>query len=148
MTDHLTAQARSENMARIRSKNTLPEMAIRRVLFAWGYRYRIHGDLPGKPDIVFPTEKVAVFCHGCYFHRHGCSRTTVPATNVSYWRRKFERNRARDAEVQQLLADEGWRVVVLWECDIRRDAQAEASKVARLVDAARAESGAPRLDNQ
>ena len=108
-------------MSRIRGKDTVPELRVRRVLHAAGYRFRLHRkDLPGSPDIVLPRHRVVVFVHGCYWHRHSrCRLTTTPKTNVEFWRQKFDRNVERDRTVQAALEALGWHVVVIWECETR-----------------------------
>jgi len=107
-------------MSRIRSKNTNPELLIRRTLYRLGYRYRLHrSDLPGKPDIVFSRNKKAIFVHGCFWHLHkGCVDGRLPKTNVEYWRSKLARNIARDSRNQGKLRSLGWRVLTVWECDL------------------------------
>lgn len=121
MTDHIDTEARSRLMSRVRSKNTRPEMALRRALHAQGYRYRVHRkDLPGSPDIVFPARKRVVFVHGCFWHRHaGCKLSSTPKSNVEFWTRKFEANVARDLRNQRELEQMGWQVFVIWQCQIR-----------------------------
>src|SRR5689334_5847422 len=106
--------SRSENMRRIRSSDTEPEMLLRRRLHSAGVRYRVrYSRLIGKPDIVVACYKVAIFVHGCFWHRHeGCQRATFPKTNISYWREKFKRNIERDARVESALRQAGWTVVV------------------------------------
>ena len=112
--------ARSFNMSRIRGKDTTPELTVRRILWARGYRYRLHRkDLPGSPDIVLQRYNAAIFVHGCYWHRHGCHATTTPATRRDFWLRKFDDNVARDGRNVELLGEAGWRVLVIWECSIR-----------------------------
>ena len=110
-------------MARIKSSGTKPEETIRKALFALGFRYRkndIH--LPGKPDIVFPKYKVVVFVHGCFWHRHeGCKYNRLPKSNTLYWVKKFERNVQRDQELISKLQKLGWKVYVIWECQIEDD---------------------------
>ena len=120
MVDFLSPRERSERMSRIRSKNTHPELALRRVLHRMGLRYRLHGaGLPGRPDLVFPRYKVVVFVHGCFWHRHsGCSIATTPKSNTAFWMEKFEKNVARDARVAEQLEEQGWRVLVAWECEL------------------------------
>ncbi len=118
MTDRLSPARRSENMRRIRSRNTEPEMAVRRLLHGLGYRYRLHvKDLPGKPDIVFPSRRCIVMVHGCFWHGHkGCRESRMPLSNREYWVEKLERNYARDREHLRSLRRLGWRVMVVWEC--------------------------------
>lgn len=119
--DRLTPEQRSKNMAAIRSKNTKPELYVRRVLHAHGFRFRIHRkDLPGKPDIVFPSRKCAIFVNGCFWHGHECQRAALPATRREYWKPKIERTKARDAQNCRELRAAGWNVKTVWECDLRR----------------------------
>lgn len=110
---------RSENMARIRSRDTAPELKLRRALHAAGLRYRLHAhDLPGKPDVVFRPQKLAIFVHGCFWHRHeGCRRSNMPKSRQDYWRPKLERNVARDELARTALEASGWTVLILWECE-------------------------------
>lgn len=120
MVDHLTKEKRSWNMSQIRSKNTRPEMIIRSMLHKMGYRFRLHRkDLPGKPDIVLPKYKTVVFVHGCFWHRHkGCKRCTRPTTNQNYWQMKFDRNIKKDRSNKTKLKKMGWKVIIVWECEI------------------------------
>lgn len=120
MVDFLTPAQRSERMSRIRGKDSRPELALRRVLHRLGLRYRLHAtDLPGKPDLVFPRYKAVVFVHGCFWHRHdGCKIATTPKSNTPFWVEKFEKNKARDSRVAAALRNIGWRVFVVWECDL------------------------------
>lgn len=106
-------------MARIRGKNTGPELAVRKVLHRLGFRFRLHRrDLPGRPDLVLPRHRTAVLVHGCFWHRHqGCKNATTPKSNVEFWEAKFARNTARDAETEQALTACGWRVLTVWECE-------------------------------
>ena len=106
-------------MSRIRSRDTSIELAVRRHLFSRGFRYRLHYPLPGKPDIVFPGRRLAVFVNGCFWHMHGCRLSKMPSTRSDFWKAKLEGNRERDAEVSALLTGRGWTVVTLWECEIR-----------------------------
>lgn len=112
--------ARSAQMRLIRAKDTKPELAVRRALFALGYRYRLHAaKLPGKPDLVFPGRRKAIFIHGCFWHRHsGCKKTRTPKTRLEYWQPKFAANVARDERNQAALRAEGWRFMVVWECEL------------------------------
>jgi len=107
-------------MSRIRGKNTRPEMLVRSVLHRLGYRFRIHSPrLPGKPDIVLPKHRTVVFVHGCFWHRHpACKYAYQPKTRVEFWSRKFADNIRRHAEVTAQLTQQGWRVVVVWECEL------------------------------
>jgi DNA mismatch endonuclease, patch repair protein len=118
MRDPLT---RSQMMARIRSKNTKPEVLVRSALHVRGLRFRNQvDDLPGKPDIANKTHKWAIFVHGCFWHSHaGCKLASSPKSNVGYWAEKFVRNQARDAEKIAALRSQGYRVLVVWECDVR-----------------------------
>lgn len=111
--------ARSANMARIGAKDTKPELIVRRLLHSLGYRYRLHRrDLPGTPDICFPSRKKVIFVHGCFWHRHdGCKRTTTPKTRTSFWENKFQQNVVRDRENLESLSDLEWEAIVVWECE-------------------------------
>lgn len=108
-------------MARIRTKDTKPEMVVRRYLHGLGYRYRLHAkDLPGSPDIVFRRQKVAVFVHGCFWHRHqDCRLAYTPKSRRDFWEAKFAANRARDEAARKSLEADGWEVIVVWECKTR-----------------------------
>lgn len=113
-------EQRSFNMSRIRGKDTRPEMMVRGWLWANGYRYRLHRkDLPGKPDIVLPKYRAVIFVHGCFWHRHGCRSTTTPESRRDFWQAKFKGNVQRDKDSQTKLVNQGWRVLVLWECEIK-----------------------------
>ena len=124
-------------MSRIRGKDTGPELALRRVLHRLGLRYRLHGaGLPGKPDLVFRRYKTVVFVHGCFWHRHPkCNIATTPKSNTLFWVEKFERNVARDKRVSAVLVTMGWKVVVVWECEVASAAKAQTTgvRLARLI---------------
>ncbi len=107
-------------MSRVRGKNTKPEMAVRRLIHGMGYRYRLHAaDLPGRPDLVFRKRKKVIFVHGCFWHRHpGCKLTRTPKSRVQFWRNKLEANHERDLRNQEKLRADGWKVLVVWECEI------------------------------
>jgi DNA mismatch endonuclease (patch repair protein) len=122
MADIVTPEVRSRMMSGIRGKDTRPEMVVRRFLHRLGLRYRLHDrELPGTPDLVFPRHGAVVFVHGCYWHRHkGCKYASTPAGNVEFWRGKFADNERRDRESVARLIDAGWRVIVLWECGLRK----------------------------
>lgn len=119
--DVLTPWQRSYCMSRIRGKDTAPELYVRRVAHAQGLRFRLHREgLPGRPDLVFPGKGIALFIHGCFWHRHsGCPKASTPATNVAQWNVKFDKNVDRDRRVTAELEALGWRVVVIWECETK-----------------------------
>ena len=118
--DHLTPEQRSANMRRIRSKDTKPELAVRRLAHAMGYRFRLHRrDLPGSPDLTFPGRRKVIFVHGCFWHGHDCRRAHVSKTRREFWARKVERNRARDAANLSLLRALNWDTLVIWECETK-----------------------------
>jgi DNA mismatch endonuclease, patch repair protein len=127
--DKLTPQKRSQNMSKIRAKNTKLELRVRRYLFSKGYRYRIHGKLPGKPDLVFGGKKIAVFVQGCFWHRHGCKLTYTPKSNVEFWQNKFEKNKQRDLIVRYELRQLGWYPFDLWECLLKSEFESSIDKL-------------------
>lgn len=133
--DTIGKAERSRVMSRIRGRNTGPEMAVRRALFDAGLRYRLHRrDLPGSPDIVMAGRRIAIFVHGCFWHRHrGCSYATQPKTNAAFWKSKLRRNQERDQSAVKQLRDNGWRVLTVWECSIKRRVSEETLQE-RLVD--------------
>lgn len=127
---------RSRNMAAMRGQDTAPERQVRRALHAAGFRFRLHSkDVPGRPDLLLPRYRRAVLVHGCFWHAHGCARAPFPKSNQAYWTAKFAMNRARDARVQAALAAAGWRVTVLWQCQLDED-------IAALLATLRAERAA------
>lgn len=132
--DRISPERRSANMARIRGKNTRPELLVRSTLHRLGYRFRLHGkDLPGKPDVILPRFRTVILVHGCYWHRHpGCRLATLPQTNVSFWETKFVKNVDRDQRVTKDLEDLGWRVVVIWECETKNPDELRRALVERL----------------
>ena len=134
MTDKLSPARRSANMSRIRSKDSTPEMLVRRLVFKLGYRYRLHrANLPGKPDLVFPSRKKAVFVHGCFWHQHqGCREGRTPGSNETYWGPKLQRNVDRDRQHEAELRRLGWQVLVVWECQLR-DSGTLAQEVGRFL---------------
>lgn len=119
MVDTLTKRERSERMGRVKGADTKPEMVVRRLVHALGYRYRLHArDLPGKPDIVFRRRKKVIFVHGCFWHRHAeCKLARIPKSRPDFWIPKLEGNRERDIRNQEELARMGWRILVIWECE-------------------------------
>lgn len=111
-------------MSRVRSKDTKPEVLLRKLLFSKGFRFRLHGKkLPGTPDIVLPKFRTAIFVHGCFWHLHDCKRGTLPETRREWWKSKLEKNRERDRKNFLLLNEMGWRVAVVWECAFRKHGQ-------------------------
>ncbi|MGO6844813.1 very short patch repair endonuclease [Rhizobium ruizarguesonis] len=129
--DAVTAATRSRNMAKIKSEDTGPELVVRRLVHSLGYRYRLHKkDLPGKPDLVFGRRRKVIFVHGCYWHVHlrydpSCRRARPPKSNTQYWGPKLERNFERDRTHLSRLAAEGWKVLVLWECELKNTSDIE-----------------------
>jgi DNA mismatch endonuclease (patch repair protein) len=128
VTDVFTPAERSAVMRRVKGQNTQPELLVRRMLWRLGARYRLHRrDLPGAPDIVLPGRRLAIFVHGCFWHGHDCARgARVPKANRDYWLGKVARNRARDIESRARLEAMGWRVLTIWECELKDAAALEA----------------------
>ena len=122
MTDRMTPAQRHKCMSHIRSKNTKPEIIVRKYLFAHGYRYRIHCKrLPGTPDIVLKKYRTVIFVNGCFWHGHeGCSLFVIPKTHTDFWQAKIDRNKERDLELRIKLRDLGWHVIQLWECQLKK----------------------------
>ena len=123
MADIVSKQKRSEMMSLIRSKDTKPEITVRKILHRLGYRFRLHRkDLPGQPDIVLRKYKTVIFVHGCFWHGHSCKKgKTLPKTNESFWQNKIKGNQARDNKVLQELTLLGWHPCIIWECEVRND---------------------------
>ena len=119
--DSLTPESRSRQMALVKSKNTRPEMAVRRMAYAMGYRYRLHvRGLPGSPDLVFSKRRAVILVHGCFWHHHeGCSLARIPKSRQEFWVPKLNANRQRDERTMMELEERGWRVLVIWECELR-----------------------------
>jgi DNA mismatch endonuclease (patch repair protein) len=124
--DKISVAERSVNMRAIRSKGMKPEIAVRRLAHSMGYRFRLHRkDLPGKPDMVFPSRRAVIFVHGCFWHQHPdpyCKDARLPKSNKDYWWPKLSRNQTRDAEHEAALKTQGWRVLVIWECQTMDEA--------------------------
>ncbi|TQK03430.1 very short patch repair endonuclease [Herbaspirillum sp. SJZ107] len=133
--DIVDAATRSRMMSGIRSKDTQPEMLVRKYLHRQGFRYRLHArKLPGSPDLVLPKYKVAIFVHGCFWHRHqGCRYATTPASNAERWKLKFDTNTERDARKENMLREAGWRVIVVWECELRRTPAERLDRLANEI---------------
>lgn len=125
MSDKLTPEKRSWNMSRIKGKDTKIEVEVRKYLFSKGYRFRKNDKrYPGKPDIVLPKYHVAIFVHGCFWHRHeGCKDATTPKTRTEFWLEKFDKNVKNDQIKQEKLRELGWKVIVIWECELKRSFQ-------------------------
>jgi DNA mismatch endonuclease (patch repair protein) len=137
-------EQRSRIMRAVKSADTRPEMKVRRLLHAMGYRYRLHRkDLPCKPDIVFPARRKVIFIHGCFWHGHDCKRgARLPKSNREYWRKKIARNMERDRRCLSDLAKEGWKCLVLWECGLSEDEKIRQCLTDFLNDAAQADMSA------
>lgn len=133
MADTITEARRSWNMSRIRGTNTKPELHLRSLLHRAGFRFRLHAkELPGKPDIILPKYRTAVFVHGCFWHRHpGCKYSTTPSTRPDFWQNKFDENVRRDAANRDALESAGWKVLTVWECELKADV---AGVVSNLSD--------------
>ena len=118
---HKVSEQRSRNMSDIKSKNTKPEIAVRKLLHSMGYRFRLHRkDLPGSPDIVLPKYKTVIFVHGCFWHRHeNCKYASTPKTRQEFWEAKFRENINRDKLNQENLSSKGWKIIIVWECEIK-----------------------------
>ena len=120
---------RSENMRAIRSRDTLPEMAVRSLVHRLGYRFRLHRqDLPGKPDLVFSARHKVIFVHGCFWHAHACKTGLIPKTNRDFWLPKLRRNKARDKQNLKALTHQGWDALIIWQCELK-----DSSGVSRRV---------------
>jgi DNA mismatch endonuclease (patch repair protein) len=140
MADKLTPEQRSWNMSRIRGKNTQPELLVRRLLHAKGYRYRLHGQagkdrLPGNPDLVFAGRRKVIFVNGCFWHFHDCRvGLHAPKANADFWEAKRTRTRDRDADQRRRLEDAGWEVLTVWECELK-DGSALESQLVKFLGA-------------
>jgi DNA mismatch endonuclease (patch repair protein) len=132
--DKISTERRSANMRRIRSKDTSPEIALRRLIHSLGYRFRLHRkDLPGQPDIVLPGRRKVIFAHGCFWHQHpDCQEGRIPGSRPDYWVSKLKRNQIRDATSRALLEKQGWKVLVIWECELK-DVAAVTRTVKRFL---------------
>jgi DNA mismatch endonuclease (patch repair protein) len=118
--DTVPPAVRSEIMRRVRSKDTQPEMIVRKVVHRLGFRFRLHSKhLPGSPDLVFASHRKVIFVHGCFWHRHDCSAAEVPASNRQYWQAKQNRNAARDRRNEAAIKQLGWKALIIWECEMK-----------------------------
>jgi DNA mismatch endonuclease (patch repair protein) len=122
MTDKFSPSKRKAIMQSIQGKDSRPEKIVRSMIFKLGFRYRLHDALlPGKPDLVFKSAKKIIFVHGCYWHRHNCKKgNSIPVTNQEFWKQKFAANKKRDKEVRRKLRKEGWKILIIWECETRK----------------------------
>ena len=122
MADHVNRAKRSFIMAAVHSRDTMPEIAVRKIVHSLGYRYRLHdGRLPGRPDLVFPSRRKVVFVHGCFWHRHAkCKYASNPKTRVAYWQAKFFANVARDRRTRRELKKLGWAQMTVWQCELKK----------------------------
>ena len=137
--DRLNPAQRSYAMSRVRSKDTSPEMIVRRLTHSMGYRFRLHcKDLPGSPDLVFPSRRKIIFVHGCFWHRHDCVRgQQVPKSRTEFWLEKLESNRYRDKRNKKALLEMGWNVLTLWECEIKQLGPRLGATIRSFLDAER-----------
>jgi DNA mismatch endonuclease, patch repair protein len=136
MVDTRTAEQRRRIMQSVGVKNTGPEMAVRRVVHAMGFRYALHKrNLPGRPDIVLPARQKIIFVHGCFWHGHDCKKGRPPKSRKEYWLPKIERNRARDLEAIRRLSVDGWSILTIWQCETRNPVDLKA-KLAKFLGAA------------
>jgi DNA mismatch endonuclease, patch repair protein len=135
MADTISVERRSWNMSRIAGRDTKPELLLRSLLHRAGFRFRLHvKDLPGKPDIVLAKYRIAIFVHGCFWHRHqGCRNATMPSTRPEFWAAKFEGNIERDARNTAVLEEAGWTVIIVWECDLKSDPSAVVSRLSEAT---------------
>lgn len=134
MTDIVDKRRRSENMSKIKGRDTAPELAVRRIAHRLGFRFRLYRKgLPGRPDLIFPKYKLAVFVHGCFWHRHGgCQYAYIPKSRTVFWTEKFAQNVARDTRNAKALRNLGWRILVIWECETRNRERIEQLLVETL----------------
>ncbi len=131
--DKISKKKRSWNMSRIKGKDTSPELRLRKELFKKGYRYRLHFSIPGRPDIVFPKKKIAIFVHGCFWHQHGCKNTVIPKTNTRFWQEKLLSNVERDRKNIKKLKSDNWKTLVVWECELEKHFPLALKKVEEEV---------------
>lgn len=132
--DNLTKEKRSWNMSLIKSTDTKPEIQVKKFLFHRGLRYRTHYKVPGKPDIAFPSKKIAIFVQGCFWHKHNCKYSTIPKTNRDYWAKKIQYNKKRDTINAKKLKSMGWKIVYIWECDLKYSPNRILNKLANYIE--------------
>jgi len=134
--DKISKEHRSWNMSKIKSNNTLPEIRIRKALWRMGYRYRLHyKKLPGKPDVVIIKHKIVIFIYGCFWHRHkNCIEASRPKTNSEYWENKIIKNIERDKRNKREIVKLGWKVIVIWECNVKKDIDKNVSMLKKILN--------------
>jgi DNA mismatch endonuclease, patch repair protein len=136
--DNVSRRRRSEIMARVRGKDTAPEMLVRRLVYSMGYRYRLHDrSLPGTPDLVFRKFRKLIFVHGCFWHGHECPRGSLPSTNIDFWHNKISKNRQRDESSQKQLRKLGWKVLTVWECKMKNKSRLK-KRLSQFLEESRA----------
>lgn len=135
MADKLTPERRSDNMRRVKGRDTKPEILVRSLVHRMGFRFRLHrSDLPGRPDLAFSSRKAVIFVHGCFWHQHkGCNRATLPQTNTAFWVAKLSKNAKRDEKQLRELRAGGWRTLVIWECETK-DVPRLSAKLKRFLN--------------
>ncbi|MBC8792756.1 MAG: very short patch repair endonuclease [Tagaea sp. CACIAM 22H2] len=139
MVDRISVERRSALMSRVPSKNTTPEKTVRSIVHRLGFRFRLHRrDLPGTPDLVFPSLRAVIFVHGCFWHRHAkCRKASTPKSNTQFWSEKFLKNVRRDSANKRHLRERGWHVLVAWECQLKKPARLKR-KIEKFLNASRA----------
>lgn len=133
--DIVSKAQRSKNMSAIKCKNTKPELLVRKFLYRNGLRYRINCKITGKPDIVFIKNKIAIFIHGCFWHLHNCKYSNFPKSNSEFWRNKLIENKKRDSQVERTLENQGWKVYIIWECNLKEKKDITLNKLLGFINA-------------
>lgn len=133
--DIVSKAQRSKNMSAIKCKNTKPELLVRKFLYRNGLRYRINYKITGKPDIVFIKNKIAIFIHGCFWHLHNCKYSNFPKSNSEFWRSKLIENKKRDSQVERTLENQGWKVYIIWECNLKEKKDITLNKLLGFINA-------------
>ena len=135
MTDVVDSDTRSRMMSGIKAKNTQPELLVRKALFSKGLRYKLHDkSLPGKPDLVFPKYRSAVFINGCFWHGHDCHLFKLPSTRPECWKEKITRDKSKDADAGRVLKEDGWNVIIVWECALKGKDRIELSEIVDRIE--------------
>lgn len=131
--DRISKSQRSRNMSRVKGADTKLELLVRKYLFKRGLRYKLKYSLKGKPDIVFPSKKVVIFIHGCFWHQHTCKRAKLPVSNSEFWKNKLEGNRVRDKKTRHVLEEQGWNVLTLWQCELEDNLEEQLEPIVRKL---------------